>query len=116
MEIQAKTKMEDGSVVETKVVYNDMISLEELQDLCGGGDKGAEVILSLAKAEIIKTIQARVRGAVKKGKDPQKAIDAFIPGVKAPKGLSDSEKIMKSYTKMTPEDRMALIEDLKGLS
>ncbi|MCP3678754.1 MAG: hypothetical protein GY721_14625 [Deltaproteobacteria bacterium] len=73
-----------------------------------------EVVFSRFRAQIIVDLQAYMRSLIKAEKTPdeiQEAVNAWEPGVKQ-KGKSPSEKARDMFSKLSDEDRAALLEDL----
>lgn len=76
---------------------------------------GAEPIYTHARGSLIVALQGFVRGQLDRDKsegDIRKAIDEWKPGNRKP-GKSPAERAREAMAKLSPEDRAALLKELR---
>lgn len=104
-------KDDDGNAeapVQLSANYDFGSSVEEAKEKFGEA-----VVLSGFIAHSVVQLQSRMRAAAKAGNDIQTTIDAWKPGVAAPR--KDPVETMEArFEKMTPEQQADLIEKLRA--
>lgn len=97
----------------TKVQYDFGATLDESRKIFGD-----DVIFSRAKAALVIDLQALVRRMIKAKKTPAEittAVAAWKPDVKTVVKKSASEKVQGEITKLSADERKALLKQLQAM-
>ena len=116
-EVKAVATTDDGKKVPVTCQYDFGGNLAGfIKKASANGADGEAVAFSKCKASERIDIQDMMRRMAKDGKgqaEIQKALDAYVPGVKR-RGKSKSEKMKDEFDALTPEARKELIAQLTG--
>lgn len=107
--LEIKTKAPKAGNKEAVVSFETGATLEESAELFGEA-----TVLSMFERQLMVAIQAGVRKCLENGQDPQKWVNTFKPGVKAPSIAKDPVAAARSaISQMTEEEKAALIAQLQ---
>ena len=109
MEISAKTKDQTAEQAVT-VSYEFGANLSDAVQLFG-----EDVIFNKAIDSLVIDVQAHIRRLIKKGSNPTEiaaVLAGWKPGVSTTVRRSAGEKVQDLITRMTPEERIALLKEL----
>ncbi len=111
MDVSAKITSGDAAGKASTVKYDIPESLDELVKRFT--DK---VVVAHVRSSFIIALQSFLRGLLKAGKSPadiQKAVSEWKPGLRTP-GKSTMDKIKDNVSKLSADERKALLADLKA--
>ncbi len=110
MDVSAKITSGDAAGKSVTVKYDIPEGLDELVKKFT--DK---VVVAHVRSSFIIALQSLLRGLLKAGKSPadvQKAVNEWKPGLRTP-GKSTMDKIKDNVSKLSAEDKAALLKQLK---
>lgn len=109
-EIKIKTKNEASEALEATVTYDLPETLQEAVEKFG-----ETAIFDLVTQQLSTNVGNIARAALRDGDDPQEAASGYVPGQKRPRGPVDPmQQAMSAFSKMTNEQKMSYLADLKA--